>query len=263
MAKMSTMKMSTMPPMNENPSLKDTPDQHAFVMAGRQTLFLCHLTMVHTEMPNHMYELVLQATLPRSAWKKYLEDLDHHPKATYFLGNSEKDKMTIPDIHIGSRVSFKGDIWRGIPYKKQYTSWPWANQKPIISNITVKIERVVRIRHFNFAVEYPTSMTYFLFGKGQEAHLYHYQTREPEFDQVVSLAQAPDFITQSQLQSGVLINFPTMASTPVRCSNPLTNKTYQVQYEGIGDFGLHKIKIGRSLWFSTKITNSKPPCPDK
>jgi hypothetical protein len=263
MPKMKKSPMDDMPGMGSKPSLKDTPDRHAFVMAGQKTLFLCHLTMVNTEMPNHMYELVLEATLSRRAMQQYLADLKEHPKATYFIGNSAKDLMTLPEINIGARISFKADIWRGIPPKHHYKVWPWQKQKPIIPDVTVNIDRVVRFRHFNFAIEYPVSMTYFLFGKGSEAHLYHYQTCQPDFDQVVSLAHAPGFLPQEQLQSGALIGIPLMGSTPVPCSNPLTKKTYQVQYEGIGDFGLHEIKIDRSLWFSTAITNSINPCPGK
>jgi hypothetical protein len=251
--------MKDMPSMGEKPSIVNTPDQHAFVMAGVETLFLCHLTMLHME--NHMYELVLQASLPLYAQMEYLKDLARNPTATYFLGNAEQDLMTIPEIHIGSRVAFTANIWRGIPEKHHYRVWPWKHQDPIVSNVTVKIDRVVRIRHFNFAQQYPESMTYFLFGSGTEAHLYHYQTHEPDFDQVVSLAEAPSFIPPPQLQSGVLINIPDIPADKIPCSNPLTKKEYLVQYEGIDYMRLHEIKIERSLWFSTKITNAKNPCP--
>lgn len=246
------------------PPIKDPPSQHAYVMVGRQTLFLCHLTMVYTLMPEHMYEFVLEATLPQKAWDTYLEDMDRHPDATYFLGNSKNDQMTLPQIHIGECSSFTANIWRGIPPAPKsthhYDTWPWTGKKPLIRDTTVTVKRVVRFRHYNFAQDYPSSMTYFLFGKGTEAHMYHYQTREPDFDQVVSLQEAPSFLSKSQLQSGVLVNIPTMASTPAPCSNPLTEKTYHVQYEGISDFGLHEINIDRSVWFSTEITNSYNPC---
>lgn len=252
-----------MPSMGEKPSILNTPDQHAFVMTGVDTLFLCHLTMLHME--NHMYELVLQASLPLYAQVEYLKDLAHYPTATYFLGNSADDLMTIPEIHIGSRHSFIADIWRGIPEKKHYEVWPWKHDEKdrIVSNVMVRIDRIVRIRHFNFAQQYPTSMTYFLFGSGKEAHLYHYQTHEPDFDQVVTLVEAPSFVPPPQLQSGVLINIPHMPANKIPCSNPLTNKEYLVQYEGLESMGLHQIKIDRSLWFSTKITNTKNPCPDE
>lgn len=254
--------MKGMPSMGEKPSIVNTPDQHAFVMAGVETLFLCHLTMLHME--NHMYELVLQASLPLYAQVEYLKDLARHPTATYFLGNSHEDLMTIPEIHIGSRVSFIANVWRGIPEKKHYEVWPWKHDKEdqILFNVPVRIERVVRIRHFNFVQEYPESMTYFLFGSGTEAHLYHYQTHEPDFDQVVTLAEAPSFVPPPQLQSGVLINIPDMPANKIPCSDPLTKKEYLVEYEGIKSLGLHQIKIDRSLWFSTKITNTKNPCPD-
>lgn len=261
MKKMSSMDHMHNMPMPDLGPITNTPEQHAFIMAGVQTLFLCHMTMLHME--NHMYELVLQGSLPPYAQQQYVADCAKHPKSTYFLGNVEQDLMTLPDLHIGSRVSFIADIWRDIPPKHHYHVWPWKDEKPFISNVRVQVDRVVRIRHYNLAQPYPDSMTYFMFGSGTEAHLYHYQTRQPDFDQVISLAEVPSFIPAPQLRSGVLVNIPGMPSNPPPCSNPLSKKVYLVEYEGISQLGRHEIKIGRNLWFSTKITNEKNPCPDE
>ena len=61
-----------------------TPSQHAFIMMGRETLFIAHLTMYGME--EHNFQLVLQARLPSEAMRQYNEDRQSHPNNTYFLG---------------------------------------------------------------------------------------------------------------------------------------------------------------------------------
>ena len=234
------------------------PAQHAFVMAGAKTIFLCHLTMLK-KLLEHMYQVVLRVRLPYFAMQEYLADRERHQGETYFLGNVADDLMTNPDLNTGARVSFIGNIWRGIPDKPVYSEWPWKDVDPIIANVPVTVERVVYYRHFDHNFQFPKSLTYVLFGSGQEAHLYHYQTTEPDFDQVVTLKEAPTWLSGRLLEAGVNINMPTLSSRPVRCSNPLTEFTYQVHYCGL-EMEQYEIKIDRSLWFSTKIANSTDPC---
>jgi hypothetical protein len=50
-----------------------------------------------------------------------------------------------------------------------------------------------------------------------------------------------------------------MPATPVYCSTPLLQPTYQVQYAGNAT-PTYEISIDRSLWFSTKVTNDVDPC---
>lgn len=116
-------------------------------------------------------------------------------------------------------------------------------------------------RHFDFNLDYPNSLTYLLFGSGEEAHLYHYQTKEPDFDQVLSLAAAPTWLSPMILEAGVHVNVPTLHNIPVPCSNPLINPIYQVQYGGGPT--QYAISVGRNLWFCTKITNEYDPCQPK
>ena len=77
------------PPMEpvEGPGITYSLDQHAFVMAGRDTLFLVHLTMLHME--EHEFEFVLRASLTPEATKAWQADQRQHPDETYFLGNVE------------------------------------------------------------------------------------------------------------------------------------------------------------------------------
>jgi hypothetical protein len=231
-------------------------DQHAFVMLGEKTLFLCHLTMLH--MPEHMFQIVLRAKLPDDVMAKYLADRAQHPGETYFLGNSPDDLMTIFSLHSGVRTDFMADVFRGIPYQREYSEWPWKNQPPILHNVQLKVEREIYYRHFDFNLRYPEMLTYVVFGSGSEAHITHYQVKEPDFDHILSLAAVPEWLPAEALEAGGHINFPELRSTPVYCSSPFTRAEYQVRYAG--QLECYPIKIGTDYWFSTKITNTSNPC---
>lgn len=241
----------------EGPGITYTPEQHAFVMAGHETLFLCHLTMLHME--EHEFEFVLRAHLSPEATQAWQADQRQHPDETYFLGNVESDLMAIPDLATGARTSFQASIWAGIPVKHHYHVWPWKGIKPIVEDTPLTVERVVAYRHFDLQENYPESLTYLLFGAGDEAHLYHYQTREPDFDEVVTLARAPNWLPKPLLEGGVHVNFPTLNATPPYCSSPLLDQHYKVRYSGQQP-NEYPLTINRSLWFSTKVTNMKDPC---
>lgn len=234
-----------------------TKSQHAFVMMGHATLFLWHLTMLHME--EHEFEFVLRATLTPDAAKKWEADRKQHPDETYFLGNVETDLMTIPELATGERTTFTASIWAGIPVKHHYKTWPWKNVKPIVADTPLTIERVVAFRHFDLQQNYPESLTYLLFGAGTEAHMGHVQTREPDFDEVVTLMKAPEWLPAPLLEAGVHVNFPGMRATPVYCSSPFLDENYKVQYCGQAP-AVYPLQIDRSLWFSTKVTNAKDPC---
>jgi len=240
------------------------PSQHAFIMMGRQTLFVCHLTMYGME--EHNYQLVLQAKLPPEAMRQYNNDREKHPNSTYFLGNSPHDLLTVPDMQTGARPYFIADVFRGIPQLQKYVSWPWENQTPIIRGVPLLIERVVYFRHLAMTFEAPTTLTYALFGSGNEAHMTNYQTKTPDFDQVVSLAEAPTWLTSTQLQSGVHVSISAhRAPGTIPCADPLpasdetTSATCLVKYRGTGPE--RPIKIGYHHWFCTKIANDPEPDP--
>lgn len=260
--------------MDSSAGIPYSKSQHAFVVAGRKTLFLWHLTMLHME--EHEFEFVLRASLTPEAAKAWEADRRQHPDETYFLGNVESDLMTIPELATGERTSFTASIWAGIPVKHHYKVWPWKGIKPIVADTPVTVERVVAFRHFDLQQSYPESLTYLLFGSGDEAHMGHYQTREPDFDEVVTLAVAPPWLPAPLLEAGIHVNFPELRATPVYCSSPLLKEDYKVRYCGqkpaphpedaassaaeAASDALYPLKIDRSLWFSTKVTNTKDPC---
>lgn len=250
--------------MDDMLGVKNGPDQHAHLMVGKHTLFLCHLTMFHME--DHCYQIVLRARLPEYAMKQYVKDREDHPHELYFLGNVADDLLTMPEIQTGSRASFVAEIYRGIPYKKEYTEWPWKDVKPIIDRVPLTIERVVHYRHFDFSAAYPQALTYLLFGYGDEAHLSHFQTKEPDFDHVASLADLPAWLPPQSLEAGVTVNLPDIPGDRVFCESPLPSTSFEVTYAGQnGQYGSEKrrypLRVGGPEWFSTKIVNMKNPCP--
>jgi len=245
---------------HEDP-IVDAADRHAFVVLGTQTIFLCHLTMFHME--DHMYQLVLRVRFSDYGMRQYLHERKDNPNTTFFLGNSDRDLLTLPEIQTGTRASFCADVFRDIPDKPVYDEWPWTGIPPAIDYLPVTVERVVCYRHFDFNLGYPEKLSYMLFGFGNEAHMTNYQTREWDFDQVVSLLEAPQWLPLKQLEAGVGITIPALPIRPAGektyCSDPLTKATYDVTYAG-KRIPANQITIGYHHWFSTKIVNETNPC---
>ena len=252
-------------PMDE--PVVNTPSMHGFVILGREHLFLCHLTMFAME--NHCYQLVLRVDFPPKIHAMIRER--PHGK-TYFLSNDPLDQWTLPELKIRRRREFLADIWDGIPEPGEngkYKGFPWRDNDynpigdRIESNVPVSIVDVVYYRHFDFGFSAPRELTYFLFGEGNEAHMTNYQTAEisdqgyphiePDFDHVATLAHAPAWLPQAQLQAGVHISINGNHTRPPRCQNPLPlDEKIEVEYQGRPDKH-YPITVKESLWCSTRV----------
>ncbi|GLQ90615.1 hypothetical protein [Dyella flagellata] len=229
--------------------LADTPDQHGFVMIGTETLFLHHLAMFNME--NHRYQLLMQVSLPAYAKRAYVADKAAQPPGTtYILGNLQTDLMTIPQIANGQRVAFSADIFRGLPNDPN-------TDPPLIHNVPVQIERIVIFRRFDYCMDYPPYLTYYLFGAGTSAHLVHWTSQLPDFDQVLDLLEVPAWLDPEHLASGVTINFLSLPQQ-FYTSNPLTAPAYSVSVGGIGEY---LADIGVTSYFDTAAINMvhEPP----
>lgn len=232
----------------------DTPEQHGFVMMGADTLFLDHLAMF--DMANHRYQFIVRAILPNYAMSQYVTERAAHPGEVYILGNSQYDLITLPEIHTAKRTSFVADIFRGLPKDPNTTT-------PLIHNVSVSIDRVVYLRAFDYILEYPSFQTYVLYGQGKEAHLSHFMTREPDYQQCVDLAEVPKWLPPLNLESAVTINFPTLPYIgKTHCQNPLTAPSYPVTLQGQASAGL-SVSIGASYYFDTSALNTNDPCHKK
>jgi len=252
----------------------DPVHQHAFVMLGSKTLFICHLTNYWIE--EHRYQFILEVKLPDDVMRKYREAQRAHPEETFFLSNSEKDLLTLPHLASRTRTSFRADINRGIPHKQAYDAWPWNGLPKFAEDVEATVVRVVYWRLFSLNMEYPSTLTYILFGADDEAHMVNYQCgfevkdtniHRADFDHILSLRKAPDWIPQTQLRAGILVDMPAFQKIPecpptkwIGCSKPLPDGVAQdVRYRAYGD--KRRIEVGQTYYFGTRISHWKNPCP--
>jgi hypothetical protein len=249
------------------------PHYHAFLLLGKQRLFACHLTQLFCEI--HRYQIVLEISLPDAVRSALIREREAHPSDSYFLGNTSPDKvvgnicddpMTIPELAARLRTYFVGNIFRGIPFQQEYDHWPWDGVRPVFANIPVFVQRIVHFRPFSDTMNYPSTLTYLLFGAEEEAHVVHYQTKEPDYDHIASLRAAPTWLAKDLLAAGVLVDTPDVPrlaasdqSVGVRCSNPFKDgSTIQVRYRGADP--RRPITIDHTFWFCTKVSNKEDPC---
>lgn len=212
-------------------------------MSGTRTLFIHHLAMFN--MKNHRYQMILRISMPPDAMEHYRRDQETNSDVTYILGNVADDLMTLPELQTGSRISFLADIFKGLPD-------PHSN--PVIHNVRVAVDRVIYFRPFDEQTEYTRNLSYLLYGAGSEAHLAHFQTKAPDFDNVLDLSTSPDWLPTQQLESVVQIDFPSLKFTPPYDVSPLKNSTYQVQFQGLA--GLYPLQIEKDLWFDNQVINT-------
>lgn len=201
----------------------NTPDQHGFLMLGTRSLFLEHLSMFSME--NHRYHIVLKAAVAEYAMARYLAESSRDPARPYILGNVETDRFTMPEVQTGARRFFVADIFADVPNDPN-------KDKPLLHNVRVSIERVICYRPFDDNASYPETATYLLYGGEGEAFLSHCMVKAPDFQQAVLLVEPPGWLPPTQLEAGVVINFPGISGTPSLPATPLPQGTFQAQYGG-------------------------------
>lgn len=240
--------------------------QHALFLLGTEHLFLVHMTNFNFDC--HRYQAVFRVEIPAHVRETYFDDRARHPTDWYVVGNTEQDLLNLTEIQRGARTSFRGSLWRCMPERMGSEHWPWKGAPTVAEDFEVEIVRTVYFRRFDFNLNPPNTATYILFGEGSEAHLDHYQVKEPEYDHVLTLSEAPAWLPKELLEAGIPVNFPDIPATPggalaagaVHCTDPIPAGTHYVQYGGLGPG--RPITVERTVWFCTQIVNSAPPCPD-
>jgi hypothetical protein len=224
--------------------ITDSPDQHGFVMCGLATIFLHHLPMFNVE--NHRYQCVARIRIPPHLHKKYIADRALHPTTPYILGNLSTDLFTLPDLKIGSRKWFIADIFRGMPKNPN-------KDIPLFHSIRVNVESIIHFRHFDILMPYMPVLSYLIFGTCAEAHLAHFLTKQPDFDNVLSLQKMPDWLSPLYLEVGAQIDFPDLSWNPPYTRSPLMQARYKVQFQGLSP--AREIDIGLNYWFDVDNLN--------
>lgn len=250
------------------------PMRHAFCIVGTETIFLCHQIMSHME--GHNCEFVLEVELPPDIKKQILEDrmAGHSHFIANQEGNNGKHLMTLAELKSGNKTTFQADVWNAIVDEHSPPKAPWGNPEhpdvdPWLADFEVKIKRIVHYRHVNLNCPSRQFEQYILFGKGEEAHIYHSIIFQPEYGHVASLAEVPDWISQDQLMASVIVSVEdlpwklseTYSNVPLE-----SNKKYKVQYFGINQYFDEEgnpaskvpdyyIEVATTYWYSIWIVN--------
>lgn len=237
------------------PPIEDEPGFHGFFMIGMQTLYLSHMPMFTVQ--RHMYQVILRATLPPEIMDEYRAGRKAGPTAPYNLNNSADDAFALPELSSGRRKSFEADIYKDYSNEDgQPVGDPFAKEVP------VTVDQIVQLRHFNFDHPRPEHLNYIIFGSGTEAHLSHYIARDPDYQHIVTLGSVPDWLLPIQVEGSSVLTFSSLPSLPVPCSDPLTEPSYQVLFQG-WDVQQFTLNMGgaTNLWFSSgNMLNQTDPC---
>jgi hypothetical protein len=260
------------------------PHRHAFSLVGHKHVFGVHMTQYTHEV--HKYQVIFKLGLPEHALETYRQHRAAYPDAFIVLGNDGADEFCVPAIAAGEKTSFMGAIYHGMPLMSadqledpHFFPWDPSRTEPIISTLEVSVERLVLFRPFSHNLEHPEFATYYLFGEEDEAHMTTLQTARvsggvlepyafgPDYDHVMSLEKAPDWLDGTLLKAGVPVSTPK-----VRLRDPKTGEltipwqppfekgeTVEVLYRGLAPSRF--VTAGDTVLCTTSIGNSESTDP--
>ena len=280
-----------MGPAEKPADVSNHAHQHAFTMVGDKQFFGVHMTQYHCEI--HKYQIILKLTLDKDSTRKLRELRKSYPADFFVLCNQANDstpgpkkEFSIPDLASGRRTEFFADVFQGIYWPKKPPTehfFPWSRDRadPAIEHALVKVERIVLFRPFAHHQQLPPCATYWLFGQGKEAHMTNLQNAAlatnpfqaaafgPDYDHVMSLENAPDWLDPPMLESGIIVTVPAVplvdpetGKPTIPCSPPFRKgDPIEVLYRGIGP--ARSVTAGHSFLHCTAVCNSPSmmPCP--
>lgn len=267
---------------DHGPAIDNMVHQHAFVVVGTDAHFGVHMTQYHCEI--HKYQLILRFRLSDTDAERLRRAMADHPGETFLLCNDDSDEFSVPQLAGGTRPTFVGNIFHGLPPLPAETGphfFPWSRDvcDPVIERTTVTVERIVLFRPFAHHEPLPPVASYWLWGEGDEAHMTNLQTARlasapfeplafgPGYDHVMSLAQAPDWLAKDLLRAGVVVSVPSIKLTdpatgaPVApCASPFVHgQPATVLYRGMGE-GL-PVRAGWDYLWCLDVCNSPAANP--
>lgn len=261
------------------PRISNMPHQHAMTLVGHETVFAIHMTQFYME--EHKYQLVFEVGLPDDVYRKLDRVRRQNPRDWFVLSNAEDDLFTIPDVGSGRKRGYRAKIFQGLPKFTERDEesphfYPWSPDRvePLIDGFEVEVRRIVTFRPFAHHLPLPTYATYLLFGKGDEAHMTNLQNAcqasgpfqaaafGPDYDHVMSLAERPDVLDDSQLEAGVVVSLPAIQlRDPVTGHQTIPGKwpygkgdRIQLLYRGI--LPEFTVTAGETFLFGTAVCSS-------
>jgi hypothetical protein len=169
---------------------------HGMLVVGKQTVYLSHLPMFMFD-PNrhpHNYQVLLEVTFEREdngsdPQAAYVRDREASEETLYTLVPEKFSitKLVPPDIEHqrgaispdpGLLTSFRANVFRG-HFERGGTK--------ILSDVLVKIQRVLYWSEFDPNAEALEELEYILFENRIKSFLAHRIVKPPDFDQILSI----------------------------------------------------------------------------
>ncbi|MEP1200258.1 hypothetical protein [Tateyamaria sp.] len=278
--------------MNKPKYVTNMPHQHALILVGCETVYGVHMTQYHHE--EHKYQMILELDLPDHVKTRYQEIRKTWPEMPIILCNDINDPLMVPDLGGGTRRNFDANFFVGLfpldllkPEEEESMHFfPWSADimKPVMDEVfEVIVKRVVLFRPFNHQELLPEYANYVIWGEGSEAHMTHWQTAHktsdkynapaygPDYDHIMSLKYAPDWVNPSLLRAGITVSVPSIRlrvpgkkrKVEIPSTRPFHyNKKFEVLYRGIGQ--PYEVKAGHTFVFGPQVSTSPAvmPVPD-
>jgi len=179
------------------------------VLVGEHRIFLSHLPMF---MSPHNAQVILEATFVRqgqSVDDVYFADRASHKTVRFYtvqpqefvLGDLFQTDPARPRLTHFTATVFRGHLEKG------------GVAIDALTDIDVRVKQVVHARSFAGADKLST-LTYVMFGGGQEQFLAHVISKSPDFDQLLSIAATGDLPTSEELQRGLTVEIPGRGTGP-------------------------------------------------
>lgn len=275
--------------------------QHAFVVVGEAQLFGVHMTQYHCEL--HKYQVIIKFKIDDDIRQQLAEVRKHAPRDTFVLVNQAGEpadelfgEFSIPELANGTVTQFKADIYQGLPpfpkedaAKPHFIPWKADYVIPVFADLVVEVEHIVLFRPFAHHYQLPPFATYFLFGKGDEAHMTNLQTAAlasspfepevfgPDYDHVMSLLEAPAWLDKPLLEAGIVVTTPKVqlvdpdtGKPTIPCDNVFgEGDSVEVLYRGMGE--RYHVAAGPTFLQFTGVCNGPEgsyltsrvmPCPE-
>ncbi len=225
---------------------EDVPNTHNMLVFGEKKIYLSHLPMFDDVSANkadytspHRYQVILEASFHKGVQNLqnvYTDDRRKNANVRIYTLNPEL--FVLPGVSSGSPLltGFKAKVFRGHLEKG-------GRVVSGLSNIDVKISRVVHFRKFTPQATRPEQLKYLLFGNSQEAFLAHYISQPPDFDQVLAVKVDGHSFTDAELGKGIEVIIQGS-------SNNVKERIKEVQQVT----GLTKMADAQAVQFKVKAT---------
>jgi len=268
------------------PTVKNDPCQHAFVLMGTETIFGVHMTQYHCD--KHRYQVIVKVTLDDDASKEYLRQREAHPDATFIFCNGEEpdEKFSIPALGAGNidpgenKDVMKGNVFFGFrppvsdPPPPGWFPWNLQDTIPMIADAKVTIEKILMYRPFSLQDVAPAKATYFIFGLGSEAHMTNIQTGQLltgtadvplyglDVDHIMSLAEPPAWLDTDMLEAGTIVTLPAIDRRNEDCELIIHEAPPFNAYDNVdclyrGLQPARMLKAGTTYFWSGMVCNSE------